>query len=94
MKDLGAEKSQEPFFGPPTRIHAFEELAIHAGMQSLSFLLDRPLNYDDAPDLFCLDLYKDYNIDALVTLAEPTKVTQKGSLLGGFHAGSSPKTSR
>lgn len=72
----------------------YAELAIHAGMQSLSFLLDKPINYDDAPDLFCLDLYKDYDIDALVTLAEPTKVTQKGSPLGGFHAGSSPETSR
>jgi len=27
--------------------------------------------------LFCLDLYKDFDIDTLAALAEPTKVTQK-----------------
>jgi hypothetical protein len=37
--------------------------------------LEKPVRYDvDAPDLFCLDLYKDFDLDRLVLLAEPTKV--------------------
>jgi dienelactone hydrolase len=54
----------------------YAELITHGGMRSLGFLLDKPVSYDDAPDLFCLDLYKDIDIDGLVALAEPTKVTQ------------------
>jgi dienelactone hydrolase len=54
----------------------FAELITHGGMRSLGFLLDKPVSYDDAPDLFCLDLYKDLDVDGLVALAEPTKVTQ------------------
>jgi len=51
-------------------------LITHGGMRSLGFLLDKPVSYDDAPDLFCLDLYKVIDVDGLVALAEPTKVTQ------------------
>jgi hypothetical protein len=54
----------------------FAELITHGGMRSLGFLLDKPVSYDDAPDLFCLDLYKVIDVDGLVALAEPTKVTQ------------------
>jgi dienelactone hydrolase len=54
----------------------FAELITRGGMRSLGFLLDKPVSYDDAPDLFCLDLYKDLDVDGLVALAEPTKVTQ------------------
>ncbi len=54
----------------------YAELITHGGMTSLGFLLDKPVSYDDAPDLFCLDLYRDLDVDGLVALAEPTKVTQ------------------
>ncbi len=54
----------------------FTELITHGGMRSLGFVLDKPVTYDDAPDLFCLDLYKDLDVDGLVALAEPTIVTQ------------------
>ena len=54
----------------------YAELITHGGMRSLGFLLDKPVSYNDAPDLFCLDLYKDIDVDGLVALAEPTKVTQ------------------
>jgi len=53
----------------------FSELTVSDGMRSLSYLLDIP--YQSAPDLFCLDLYKDFDIDSLAALSEPTKVTQK-----------------
>jgi hypothetical protein len=45
-------------------------------MKTLAFLLDKPVVYEDAPDLFCLDLYKNFDVDELVTLAEPTKIKQ------------------
>ena len=59
----------------------FAELITHGGMRSLGFILDKPVSYDDAPDLFCLDLYKDLDVDGLVALAEPTKVTQSDLML-------------
>jgi hypothetical protein len=40
-------------------------------------MLDKPVEYRDAPDLFCLDLYKDFDLDRISALAEPTAVTQK-----------------
>ena len=55
----------------------FSDLSTHAGIKSLSYLLDSAIRYQDAPDLFCLDLGKDFDIDLLATLAEPTKVTQR-----------------
>jgi len=58
----------------PTR---FSNVSVHDGMKSLGYLLDKGIHYQDAPDLFCLDLYKDFDIDTLAALAEPTKVTQK-----------------
>jgi len=55
----------------------FSEVAIHEGMPSLQYLLDAPVKFESAPDLFCLDLYKEFDIDRLAMLAEPAKVTQK-----------------
>ncbi len=55
----------------------FSALSTRGGMNSLQYLLDHAIRYQDAPDLFCLDLYKDFDIDILAELAEPTKVTQQ-----------------
>jgi dienelactone hydrolase len=56
---------------------SFSSLFTRSGMKSLGYLLDHGVRYQDAPDLFCLDLYKNFDIDTLATLAEPTKVTQE-----------------
>ncbi|PYV26923.1 MAG: hypothetical protein DMG27_05325 [Acidobacteria bacterium] len=55
--------------------NTFSELIGRGAMHSLSYLLDAPVAYRDAPDLFCLDLYKDFDLDRLEPLAEPTQVT-------------------
>jgi len=55
----------------------FSEVVIQEGMPSLKYLLDAPVKFEFAPDLFCLDLYKEFDIDRLAKLAEPTLVTQK-----------------
>ena len=56
----------------------FSELSTRGGMKTLGFLLDKPVAYEDAPDLFCLDLYKNLNVDGLVALAEPAKIKEMG----------------
>jgi hypothetical protein len=54
----------------------FSEVAVHGGMRSLRYLLDKPVVYTDAPDLFCLDLYKYFDLDRLAALAAPASVSQ------------------
>jgi hypothetical protein len=56
----------------------YSELVIQEGMRSFSHLLDKPVTYQEAPDLFCLDLYKEFDIADLVALAYPTKVAPQG----------------
>jgi hypothetical protein len=53
----------------------FSELVVHEGMPSLSYLLEVPVTFEAAPELFCLDLYKDFDLDRLAAVAAPTKVT-------------------
>ena len=43
-------------------------------MPSLGFLLDTPVTFQDAPDLFCLDLYKLFDLDQLAAMAGPASV--------------------
>lgn len=52
----------------------FSELAVQKGMRSLSYVLDLPVQFEQAPDLFCLDLYKYFDIDRLEAMAAPVKV--------------------
>ena len=53
---------------------AFSEIVLRDGMKSLGQVLDKPVEYLDAPDLFCLDLYREFDIDSLGALAAPTVV--------------------
>jgi dienelactone hydrolase len=55
---------------------AFTTLTTQNGMPSLAYLLDKPVPLRAAPDLFCLDLYKDFDIDSLSVLASPLTITQ------------------
>ncbi len=52
----------------------FGEIEIRNGMKSLSYVLDLPVPFDQAPELFCLDLYKFFDIDRLEALAAPAKI--------------------
>jgi hypothetical protein len=52
----------------------FSEIDSHGGMNSLSYLLDTPVQYRTAPDLFCLDLYKDFDLDRLAVVAAPVRI--------------------
>jgi len=52
----------------------FSDITIRNGMRSLAYLLDKPIDFDQTPELFCLDLYKNFDIDSLQTLAAPAQV--------------------
>jgi len=52
----------------------FSEIAVRDGIHSLGYVLDLPVQFDQAPELFCLDLYKDFDIERLEVLAAPAKV--------------------
>jgi hypothetical protein len=52
----------------------FSEQVSRQAMSSLGFLLDTPVIFRAAPELFCLDLFKDFDIDHLTALAAPTAV--------------------
>jgi len=52
----------------------FSELIIRHGMPSLRYLVDKPVKYQDAADLFCLDLFKFTDLDRLAALAAPAVV--------------------
>ncbi len=53
----------------------FGQINNRDAMQSLNYLLERGIPFRSAPELFCLDLYKYFDLDRLAIMAEPTKVT-------------------
>jgi len=53
----------------------FSEVVARDGMRSLQYVLDTPVEFQEAPDLFCLDLYKDFDLDRLALIARPTKTS-------------------
>jgi dienelactone hydrolase len=56
----------------------FSEAAVQGGMHSLRYLVDKPVSYEKYADLFCLDLYKDFDLDRIIAIAEPTKIAEHG----------------
>jgi hypothetical protein len=55
----------------------FAEVHIREGMKSFSHLLDTPVTYQSAPELFCLDLFKEFDLEHLTALSGPAKVDQR-----------------
>jgi hypothetical protein len=55
---------------------AYAEVSIREGMRSFGWLLDTPVPYESAPDLFCLGLYKDFDLPRLAALAAPVSIRQ------------------
>jgi dienelactone hydrolase len=54
--------------------HAFSVITSNHSMKSLSYLLDTSVAFRAAPDLFCLDLYKYFDIDRIKVLGAPTTI--------------------
>jgi hypothetical protein len=57
----------------------FSGVEVRGGIESLGFLYEKPIPFSQAPDLFCLDLYKETDIDRLSALAEPTAVVRRAA---------------
>lgn len=49
----------------------FSSIITNHGMKSLGHLLTEPVPLRSAPDLFCLDLYKDFDLDSIKAIAAP-----------------------
>ncbi len=47
-------------------------------LPSLRALLDERVHFRVAPEVFCLDLYREFDVDRLTALAEPTKIYREG----------------
>ena len=45
-------------------------MTVRNGLHSLGDLLDQAIPYKQAPELFCLDLYKYFDLDILQALAQ------------------------
>jgi cephalosporin-C deacetylase-like acetyl esterase len=58
----------------------FSEVVTRQGMSTFSYLINHPVRYEDAADLFCLDLYKEFDIDELEAMAEGVQVLRRDSL--------------
>lgn len=52
----------------------FPEIVVRNGITSLQRLLDAPVEARAAPELFCLDLYRHFDIDSLARLAVPAAI--------------------
>jgi hypothetical protein len=55
---------------------AFSDVVNKNAMKSLAYLIDKPVPLRSAPELFCLDLYRDFDIDSIGALAPSVKITQ------------------
>jgi hypothetical protein len=52
----------------------FSNLVSNDVLESLGELLNGPLIFRSTPELFCLDLYKYFDIDGLEAMARPTNI--------------------
>jgi hypothetical protein len=53
----------------------FSEIVAREGMASLSYLLEKPVDYQQAPELFCLDLYQNFELDSLEAMADGVRIS-------------------
>ena len=56
---------------------AYSEVRIEKGIQSLNHLLAKPIPYSEAPELFCLGLFPEFDLERLIPLAKPVRVEQR-----------------
>jgi len=52
----------------------FSDVVVHEGMPSLDHVLQVPVTFQNAPELFCLDLYEEFDIDRLAAIAAPREI--------------------
>ncbi len=52
----------------------FSSFDAQKAIPSMTYAFDHPLTYHDAPELMCLDLYRDFDFNILSAMAAPVKV--------------------
>jgi len=77
LESFGMRSQVAALIASALQPNLFSRVIVRQGMRTLGHLLDAPVKYRLAPDLFCLDLYKDFDVDRLAVLAEPAEVTQE-----------------
>lgn len=48
----------------------FSEIVVREGIPSLTYVLEKPVSFSEAPELFCLDLLKYFDLDRLGVMAD------------------------
>jgi hypothetical protein len=46
-------------------------------MPSLGYLLAKPVEFEEAPEIFCLDLYRLFDLNQIAALASPALITTR-----------------
>ncbi|WP_263352470.1 alpha/beta hydrolase family protein [Acidicapsa acidisoli] len=59
---------------------SFSVITSRHAMKSFGYLLDTPVAFRSAPDLFCLDLYKYFDIDSIAAIADSTIIKNVASV--------------
>lgn len=54
----------------------FKSIIIHKGIRSLSHLLNDAVRSTEVPDMFCQDLYRDFDLDVLRAMAGSTAIVE------------------
>jgi dienelactone hydrolase len=57
----------------------FNEQVVHDGIPSLGYLLSKPVHYEEAADLFCLGLYKEFDLNEIAALGAPSTMAYESS---------------
>lgn len=52
----------------------FSSFDARESIPSFAYAFDHPLSYSEAPELMCLDLYKDFDFNILAAMATPVKI--------------------
>jgi hypothetical protein len=55
---------------------SFASVDIHGGMHDLNYILEAPVPAMEAPDLFCQDFYKEFELNQLIAMAGPERIHQ------------------
>jgi dienelactone hydrolase len=58
----------------------FSEITTRQGIRSFAYLYSKPVKFEEAPEAFCLDLYKYFDLDRLAILVEPSRLRQSDFL--------------
>jgi len=64
----------------------FQNLTVHGNISSLTLLVEKPINYEDAPSLFCFGLLEVTDIPQLVGLLEDVRFHQPDRYLAPIQA--------